>query len=96
MHKASISIFKKAFDYDDSEASPLVSSDVLEAVQRVIKTKGIEIIRRIDGFFVIQYSENGPFREPISDEWLPVYIARIKEWTSGGVKKSEMEAYQSV
>ena len=93
MTSASVAIFKKSVEYN-AESTPCIPDDVFEAAQRVCSTKTTELIRSRDGFYVLQYSENGPFKEDLGGEWLPVYIARIEKWSSGGIKKSEMKAFQ--
>jgi hypothetical protein len=92
MPKASVAIFRKSVEYP-KDLSPEVPAAVFDAAKRVIASKGLETLRLREGFYLIQYSETGPFKESLSDEWLPVYIARISEWSSGGIKTEEMEAY---
>lgn len=89
MRKASISIFKKKVDYPSSSVSQ-VPDELFDAVKRVIENKGSEILRLQEGFFVVEYSKNGPFKDNFNNEWLPVYVARIEQWSSGGIKKSEI------
>ena len=94
MNKASIAIFRKSIEYDD-KSTPLVPDEIFEAATRVIQTKGMETVRTSDGFFLVKHSETGPFKEQISDDWLPVYIARISAWSSGGIRSKEMEDYKN-
>lgn len=91
-HKASIAIFKNSTETDDL-SQPRVPDDVFEAAKRVIENKGCEVIKARDGLYVVKYSETGPFPRKVNDEWLPVYVAKIHAWASGGIKATEMDAY---
>jgi len=88
--QASISIFQKKVDYPDNISRPVVPKAVLEAVARVVDNKdGCELIRVRDGVYVVHYSETGPFQSELSDGWLPVYVMKLREWSSGGVTEEE-------
>jgi len=97
-HEASIAIFKGDFDYGpvSKSTAPIVPEEVFEIAQRVIDNKSCEIWRGKNGVYVISYSESGPFPNGVSHstaQWLPVYIARMEKWSSGGIKQSEMEQF---
>lgn len=95
MYRASIAIFKNAPDFEYEEVSrPVVSQVVFEAAQRVIVSKSCEFLKTKDGVYIVRYAEHGPYQAHVSDEWLPVYVARIEKWSSGGIKRSEMEAFE--
>ncbi len=94
MSRASIAIFAKKGEYSDNRTRPETPLEVFDAVQRVIDSKGCELVRSKTGLYVIQYSETGPGKEAMGwSDWLPVYVAKINEWSSGGIKKDEMEAH---
>lgn len=93
MHKASIGIYQRDAKYDDNGSCPLVPDTVFEAAKRVIDSKGQEVLKTKDGFFIISYSENGPFVDAKLKNWLPVQVIRIKQWISGGIKTEEIEQY---
>lgn len=88
MAKASIAIFKKKIEYSDDIDVP---DEIFAAANRVIESEGQEIVKSKSGFYIVQYSPNGPFTEKIGDDWLPVYVARVEQWRSGGIMKKEME-----
>lgn len=96
-HTASIAIFKGEFDYGtvSSSTNPIVPSELFEIVQKVIENKSCEIWRGTNGVYVISYSESGPFPASahVAEKWLPVYIARLEKWSSGGIKKDEYNQY---
>lgn len=92
MPKASVAIFRKSVEYPNENGSE-VPEAVFEATKRVMESKGSEVLRLREGFYIVQYSETGPFRESLGDGWLPVYIARISQWSSGGIKTEEMSNY---
>lgn len=94
MSKASIAIFKKEVQYPDTSSS-LVSDEFFEAIQEVIRVKGLKILKTKDSFYIIKYRETGPFAEKFNDDWLPVYVARIERWSSGGVTKTEFKEWES-
>jgi hypothetical protein len=94
-HKASISIFRKSIKTDSKVATPIVPDEVFKAAQRVIESKGVELVKSTDGVYLLQYSETGPFKEKISDDWLPVFVMKLQEWSSGGIKKEELDGYLS-
>lgn len=95
MARASISIFPKKIEYIDDRAKPEVPDEVFEAALSLIEKKsGCELIRCQTGVYIVQYSETGPStRKEGWEDWLPVYIAQIKEFSSGGIRTSEMEDY---
>src|SRR3990172_3871364 len=89
-HKASVSIYAREMKYDDNSSCPIVPNEVFEAAKRAIQSKGTEIVRSKDGFFIVSFSETGPFADVKDKDWLPVKVVRLKQWTSGGLKISEM------
>ena len=92
-HKASIAIFQQSIDEEKHVSCPYTSDEVFEAAKRVIENKSSEILKTPRGIFLIEYSPSGPFTTNISDEWLPVYIAKVLKWNSGGIKTSEIAQY---
>ena len=92
-HKASIAIFHKSINYTDDTTQPHTPDTVFEAAQRVIESKGSEMIKSRDGMYFVQYSETGPFNAKIDDKWLPVFIMRLREWQSGGITENEMKKF---
>lgn len=95
--KASIAMFQKKMEYPTDVSCPYVPQEVFEAVARISYNKrGCELVRGRDGVYVIQYSETGPFRDHFSDDWMPVYVMKVREWHSGGVTKEEFEEYKHV
>ena len=94
MYPASIAIMgpkKMEIISSPNETHPLVPIEIFNAARRIIENKeGCELVKTQGCMYVIKYSESGPFKEKISDEWLPVYVARIEQWSSGGIKKDEM------
>ena len=87
---ASVAIFSGKVD-SLQNSKPEIPIEVFHAVNRVMDSKSIELVRTRSGMFIVQYSTNGPFREKIGDDWLPVYVARVEQWRSGGIMKKEME-----
>lgn len=95
MTRASISIFSKKVEYSDDRTKPETPSKVFEAAQRVIESKGCELLRDKTGLYVIEYAENGPGKQKEGwSGWLPVYIAKIESWSSGGITEDEMHNYK--
>ena len=94
MYRASIAIFRNdpEFGYEDA-SRPIVPDSIFEVAQRVIESKGCEFIKSHNGVFIVRYAEHGPYQSHVSDEWLPVYIARVEKWSSGGIKRSEFENF---
>lgn len=93
-HKASIGMFQRKLDYSE-ETQPTVPDELFLAAERVVKEKGCEIVKTPIGIYVVNYSETGPFQEgDVADEFLPVWVARLQTWSSGGIKNSEMEAFK--
>jgi len=93
MNKASIAIFRNTSEDTSRITQPVVPDAVFEAVTRVMENKNCEIVKADQQSFIVKYSPNGPFVDVGSGEWLPVYVAKLITWTSGGVKKQEYESY---
>lgn len=95
MTRASISIFPKKVEYSDDRSRPETPSEVFEAVQRIIRDKkGCELVRCKSGLYVVTYSETGPGTDPIGwDGWLPIYVAKVVQWSSGGIRQKEMDEF---
>jgi len=92
--RASIAIFKNSVDYDEDIAQPFVPASIFEAAKRVTESKGCELVKSRDGMYIVKYSETGPFPQKMRNEtWLPVYIARVQQWSSGGIKKEEFQNF---
>lgn len=96
MPKASVAIFKNKVDYPEDVSCPTVPQELFEAAKKIIESKSCEIVRTKSGVFIISYAENGPFSTKINDEWLPVYIMRLHQWSAGGITKSEMSEYEAL
>lgn len=95
---ASVAIFANNSEIEaktEVVVKPMVPDEVFEAALRVIQNKNCEIVKSRNGFYVVNYSEHGPFQTPIGSDWMPVYVARLHQWTSGGIKQDEMETFQS-
>lgn len=92
-HKASVGIYQRELKYDDNSSCPLIPDVVFETAKKVLETKGHEIVKTKDGFFLVSYSETGPFTDISSNEWVPVQVVRLKQWTTGGIKNEEMKNY---
>lgn len=95
MTRASIAIFPKKVEYSDDRSCPEVPSDVFEAAQRIIKNEsGCELVRSKSGLYVITHSKTGPGSDSTGwDGWLPVYVAKIAQWSSGGIRQKEMDKF---
>ncbi len=94
--RASVAIFEgKEIEIAERDVKPVVPDEVFEAVKRVSENKGCEMVKTRSGLFVISYSPTGPFQTEVSNEWLPVYICRVRKWDSGGVMVGEMDEYNS-
>lgn len=92
-NRASIAMFQKSTETED-ETQPITPSEVFEAAKEVEKTKQTKVVRNSRGVFVITYSESGPFNEPhLASEWMPIQVYVLKQWSSGGIRLQEMEAY---
>lgn len=92
--QASICMFQKKMEYPTDVSRPQVPQEVFEAVARISQNEqGCELVRVKDGVYVIQYSETGPFREHFSDDWMPVYVMKVREWHSGGVTRDEFSNF---
>ena len=93
--KASISIFNTSLKYEDDSPIPSVPNEIFEAAKRVIKNKNTEVLHLNSGFYVIEYSANGPFiAEVDSLRWLPVKVYRISQFKSGGIRTEEMVTFE--
>lgn len=95
MAKASIAIFPRKIGYEDQTTRPETPKEVFEAARKIIAAKsGCELVRSKIGLYIVMYSETGPSSTPQGWEgWLPIYVARIEKWASGGIKGSEMEKF---
>lgn len=95
MARASIAIFPKKVEYSDDRPCPETPLEVFQAAQRVIENKaGCELVRTKSGLYIVQYSETGPGNDPAGwVGWLPVYIAKVVEWASGGIRQQEMDTF---
>ncbi len=93
-NRASVAIFRKSFDEIEQSSNPTVPNELFDAAKRVIETHGCELIKTRKGMYIVSYSESGPFQKKISNEWLPVYIAHVYSWSSGGIKKTEMKEFE--
>lgn len=92
-HRSSIAIYQRATETGD-DTRPITPDEVFEAAKEVTATKGMKLIQNRTGVFVVIYSETGPFNEKqLGRDWLPVQVYVMKQWASGGIKKSEMQAY---
>ena len=90
-HKASIAIFEREIEYPKG-SRPLIPDDIFEAAQKVVQEKGCKVVKSRNGLYIIQYSESGPWQDA-RDDFLPVWIARVSSWSSGGITKMEMDQY---
>jgi len=95
MARASIAIFPKKLEYSDNRTKPEVPDEVFEAAQRVTANKGgCELVRSKTGLYIVAYSENGPSKRSEGwEDWLPVYVAKISTWASGGIQAEELQAF---
>ena len=95
MTRASIAIFPKKVDYSDERTCPETPADVFDAAQRVVQNKGgCELVRSKSGLYIVMYSETGHGNDPAGwDGWLPVYIAKVMQWASGGIRQKEMDKF---
>lgn len=96
MARASIAIFPKKVEYSDNRSKPEIPDEVFEAVKRVSTNKdGCELIRNKTGLYIVAYSKSGPSKRPEGwENWLPVYVAKIESWASGGVQIQELFEYE--
>ncbi len=93
-HRSSIAIYQRASETEDS-TQPITPDEVFEAAKDVAETKETKVVRNRTGVFVVTYSETGPFNEKqLAKDWLPVQVYVMKQWASGGIKRSELEAYE--
>jgi len=95
MTRASIAIFPKKVEYSDDRPCPETPPEVFEAVQRIVKNEsGCELIRCKSGLYVVTYSKSGPGNDPVGWEgWLPIYVAKVAQWSSGGIRQKEMNEF---
>jgi len=95
MTRASIAIFPKKVEYSDDRPCPETPSEVFDAAQRVIENKdGCKLVRTKSGLYVVAYSKTGPGNDPAGwDGWLPVYVAKVVQWASGGIRQKEMDEF---
>lgn len=95
MTRASIAIFPRKLEYSDNRTKPEVPDGVFEATQRIMAKKdGCELVRSKNGLYIVAYSENGPSKRPEGWEaWLPIYVAKISAWESGGIQAEELQAF---
>ncbi len=95
MTRASIAIFPKKVDYLDERGRPETPPEVFKVAQRVAKNKeGCELVRSKSGLYIVMYSETGPGNDPAGwDGWLPVYVAKVVQWASGGIRQKEMDEF---
>lgn len=91
-NKASIAIFQKSAD-EEHISCPNTPDEIFEAAKEVIANKSQKIIRLASGTYLVEYSPTGPFSAPTPGEWLPVYVAKLLKWSSGGIKKEEFEKF---
>jgi len=93
--RASIAIFPKKVEYSDTRPKPETPPEVFEAAQKIIENKaGCELVRCKSGLYVVSYSETGPSNDPTGwDGWLPVYVAKVVQWASGGIKQKEIDEF---
>ena len=95
MARASIAIFPKTIEYSDNRTKPEIPDEIFEIAQKLAEQKsGCELVRAKTGLYVVMYSETGPSTRPEGwENWLPIYIAKIESWKSGGIKEDEMEQF---
>lgn len=90
--RASIAIFHNSITYSDSSQATEIPDEVFEAAKRVSVTKKTEVITN-NGFYVVEYSENGPFVEHVDNSWFPIKIYRVEEWSCGGITHREIKDF---
>lgn len=94
--KASIAIFQKQVSYK-REVKPDIPDELFEAALRVSQNKGCELVKTKSGIYVVSFSETGPWTNGTEEltlkNWLPVYIARMEKWSSGGITQEELHNY---
>jgi hypothetical protein len=96
MARASIAIFPKKVEYSDSRTKPETPDEVFEAAKRIAENKnGCELIRGKTGLYIVAYSESGPSKRSEGwENWLPVYVAKVQTWSSGGIQTEELTEYE--
>lgn len=90
-----MAIFRNQTESVSETSQPHVPKEIFEAAQRVIQSKSCELIKTRSGVYIVKFSENGPFPEKVGNDWLPVYVARLEKWSSGGIKREEMREFDS-
>lgn len=97
MPKASIAIFQNKSEHTKHESCPDIPNEVFEAAKRVMSgpegSPQCELVKARNGIYLVHHSDHGPFTDHQSDEWLPVRIMRLEQWSSGGIKSIEMGNY---
>lgn len=93
--RASIGIYRHKVDYEQHESCPEVPAAVFEAAQRVIENHSTEIVRTTGGLYIVEYAEHGPLRRETDKKFLPVWIARLEKWSSGGIQHTEFNEWQA-
>ncbi len=95
MTRASISIFPQKIEYSDSGPRPETPPEVFMAAQRIAEQKnGCELVRNKSGLYIVTYSATGPGKDSAGwDSWLPIYVAKATQWTSGGIQQKEMDEF---
>ena len=94
--KASICLFQNNIKYIQDGNIVDIPDTVFNAVQKVLKNHNTEIVKSEKGFFVIEFCEQGPFKDGFGlEDWLPVKVYRIEKWNSGGVTGKEMFSFVS-
>ena len=93
LNRASVGIFQKKIN-KKKETKPSIPDEIFELAKKVEKDRNTEILRTKDGFFIVTYSENGPFSIR-TEGWMKVQVFCIREWQSGGIKTEELQKYES-
>lgn len=97
MSKAHIGIFQNKLE-PVKETRPECPEEVWVAAKNVLETKQTQMVRCKSGLYVISYSDNGPFNKDVqknklNPKWLPLYIIRVIQWTSGGIQEQDAIEY---
>lgn len=95
MTRASIAIFPRTIDYTDNRTKPEVPDELFKIAQKLVEEKqGCELVRDKTGLYIVMYSESGPGKKREGwENWLPIYVAKVQSWSSGGIKESELANY---
>ena len=91
--KASIGIYRHKVDYEKHESCPEVPDEIFQAAERVMTNKSTEIVKTTGGLYIVEYAEHGPLRRDGDQKFIPVWIARLEKWASGGITKKEHDAF---